>query len=92
MKNFNNPKQLEKLVELQEDTVVRIKDITYGIANRSPEVGDMLLDRRDGLYGICEMFNGKNYVAMRDGCFVDIAVPIDKIYVLKIIPNPFFKN
>lgn len=64
----------------------RIHNILYTQAVDSDiKAGDLVIDTKDGAYGVCDMIHedGK-HIAMKDNFVVELGIPIER--VKKLIP------
>ncbi len=68
----------------------RIRELVYKISDAPIQVGDMVLDRRNFTTGVAEYISD-GHMAVRDGCVVELLVPISCCYNLQIT-NPFNNN
>lgn len=66
---------------------MRIGNLIYRISDTPIKIGDMLLDRKDFSYGVCEYIDNE-YLNMRDGWVVELHIPISRVYKLEIVPSP----
>ncbi len=64
---------------LPVETVLNIHGLWYKqIITSNFQIGDLVIDTRDDLYGVCEsIFEG--YMAVRDKDIVEIGIPIEKV-------------
>ena len=67
----------------RSNQVVSISGLPYFVAkNQVIAVGDVVLDRGDGLHGVIHMIIGDK-AAVRDGCAVELAVPLSRLVKLE---------
>lgn len=74
-----------KSLTLPSNCTIRIKGIQYKIVNREPIIGDMIIDRNDGLYAIVEAIMDNGRLVIRDGVVVQIGVDLLDVYTLEQI-------
>lgn len=63
-----------------------ILGIVYGFAEGKPDVGDMVIDEKDGTCAILEWFHDESHVSLRcpfDKQFVEIGVSVERCKLLK---------
>ncbi len=55
---------------------------TYIASTDALVVGDVIIDRTDGLCGVVEIFHDLEHVAVRDGMTVELGIHINKLVKL----------
>lgn len=59
----------------------------YEVTTGNPDVGDRVIDLRDGLYGIVETITPEEdgiYASVKDGWVTEVGIPIERLRKLKI--------
>lgn len=62
-------------------TRFRVEGAMYVASTRTPVEGDLVIDKKDGLYGWVETIIG-NRAAVKQGFVVELAVPLKQLVVL----------
>jgi hypothetical protein len=66
-------------------STVYINNVHYKVTDdKDFSVGDMVLDREDGMHGKIDMIMGDK-AAVRDGCVVELGIPFSRLIKLKKI-------
>lgn len=73
--------ETDKIITLPLGIILRINGISFTVSQTKIQKGDMLYDRSDGTYGICDMIKD-DLVAIKDEDVVELAVPISRVYKL----------
>lgn len=75
----------KELLVLPSNIIIAIQNKDYiAVTTDHIYVGDIVLDRKDGLYGTCDMLMKQDTIAIRDSCIVEVGVPKTRVY--KLIP------
>lgn len=72
-----------KSLTLPSNCTIRIKGIQYRVVDRQPVIGDMIIDRNDGLYAIVEAIMDNDRLVIRDGVVMQIGVDLLDVYTLE---------
>lgn len=64
-------------------TAIRIDARKYRVVTHAtPKVGDLVIDRKDGLYGKVDMVI-EGEAAVRNGCVAEVGVPLTRLVVIR---------
>lgn len=66
---------------------LNIEGILYEVTTGNPDVGDRVIDLRDGCTGIVDTITPEGdgiYASVRDGWVTEVGIPIERLKKLKI--------
>ncbi len=66
-------------------TIINIEGKQYYPSKKRPKLGQLVLDKKDGMYGICDMIGkrgNRTTIAIKHENVAEVGVPINRVYSL----------